>query len=89
MWRESALAPGLLPADFLPSPGEVADRWELFSDYLAAEGVDAGLRPAWLADLSCMARHFALSALEKLGWERKTGTAVDPEDLRQRPGSLG
>ena len=88
MWRESALALGLLPADFLPSPGEVADRWELFSDYLAAEGVDAGLRPAWLADLSCMARHFALSALEKLGWERKPGTAVDPEDLRQRLGVL-
>ena len=88
MWRESALAPGLLPADFLPSPGEVADRWELFSDYLAAEGVDAGLRPAWLADLSCMARHFALSALEKLGWERKAGTAVDSEDLRQRLGVL-
>ncbi len=88
MWRESTLAPGLLPADFLPSPGEVADRWELFSDYLAAEGVDAGLRPAWLADLSCMARHFALSALEKLGWERKAGTAVDSEDLRQRLGVL-
>ena len=88
MWRESTLAPGLLPADFLPSPGEVADRWELFSDYLAAEGVDAGLRPAWLADLSCMAQHFALSALEKLGWERKAGTAVDPEDLRQRLGVL-
>ena len=88
MWRESTLAPGLLPADFLPSPGEVANRWELFSDYLAAEGVDAGLRPAWLADLSCMARHFALSALEKLGWERKAGTAVDPEDLRQRLGVL-
>ena len=88
VWRESTLAPGLLPADFLPSPGEVADRWDLFSDYLAAEGVDAGLRPAWLADLSCMARHFALSALEKLGWERKAGTAVDPEDLRQRLGVL-
>ena len=88
VWRESTLAPGLLPADFLPSPGEVADRWELFSDYLAAEGVDAGLRPAWLADLSCMARHFALSALEKLGWERKAGTAVDPEDLRQCLGVL-
>ena len=88
MWRESSLAPGLLPADFLPSPGEVADRWELFSDYLAAEGVDAGLRPAWLADLSCMARHFALSALEKLGWERKAGDAVDAEALRQRLGVL-
>ncbi len=87
-WRESALAQGLLPADFLPSPEEVADRWELFSDYLAAEGVDAGLRPAWLADLSCMARHFALSALEKLGWERKAGDAVDAEALRQRLGVL-
>ena len=86
VWRESALPPGMLPADFLPSPGEVAERWGPFSDYLAAEGVDAGVRPALLADLSCMARHFALSALEKLGWERKAGAAVDPEDLRQRLG---
>ncbi len=86
VWRESALPPGMLPADFLPSPGEVAERWGPFSDYLAAEGVDAGVRPALLADLSCMARHFALSALEKLGWERKAGAAVDSEDLRQRLG---
>ncbi len=86
VWRESALAPGIQPSDFLPSPGEIAERWGPFSDYLAAEGVDAGVRPALLADLSCMARHFALSALEKLGWERKLGEAVEPEELRQRLG---
>ena len=86
VWRESALPPGMLPADFLPSPAEVAGNWGLFSDYLAAEGVDATVRPALMADLSCMARHFALSALEKLGWEREAGAAVDPEDLRQRLG---
>ena len=86
VWRESALAPGILAADFLPSPEEVAKHWRLFSDYLAEEGVDAGVRPALLADLSRMARYFALSALEKLGWERKAGAAVDAEDLRQRLG---
>ncbi len=86
VWRESALAPGMLPADFFPSPGEIAERWGPFSDYLAAEGVDASLRPALLTDLSCMARHFALSALEKLGWERKAGAVVDTEDLRWRLG---
>ena len=86
VWRESALAKGIQSADFLPSPGEVAERWGLFSDYLAAEGVDATVRPALMADLSCMARHFALTALEKLGWEREAGVVVDPEDLRQRLG---
>ncbi len=86
VWRESVLPTGMLPADFLPGPGEVAARWGPFSDYLAAEGVDAGLRPALLADLSRMARHFALAALEKLGWERKAGEAVDTEDLRRRLG---
>ena len=84
VWRESALPPGIQPADFLPSPRGVAERWGPFSDYLAAEGVDASVRPALLADLSCMARHFALAALEKLGWEREAGAAVDVEDLRQR-----
>ena len=86
VWRESALPQGIQPADFLPSPGEVAESWGLFSDYLAAEGVDAGVRPALMADLSRMARHFALAALEKLGWERKAGEAVDSEDLRERLG---
>ena len=86
VWRESALPQGIQPADFLPGPGEVAESWGLFSDYLAAEGVDAGMRPALMADLSRMARHFALAALEKLGWERKAGEAVDSEDLRERLG---
>ena len=86
VWRDSALPPGIQPADFLPSPGALAERWEPFSSYLAAEGVDAEMRPAVLADLSCMARHFALAALEKLGWERKAGEAVDSEDLRGRLG---
>ena len=84
VWRESALPPGIQAAEFLPSPGEVAERWGLFSDYLAAEGVDASLRPALMADLSRMARQFALAALEKLGWEREAGAAVDSEDLRRR-----
>ena len=86
VWRESDLPPGIQPADFLPSPVEVAERWEPFSSYLAAEGVDAEMRPAVLSDLSRMARHFALTALEKLGWERKAGEAVDTEDLRGRLG---
>ena len=89
VWRESALPPGMLSADFLPGPGEVAERWGPFSDYLAAEGVDATVRPALLADLSCMARHFALAALEKLGWEREAGAVVDTEELRRRLGGPG
>ena len=87
-WRESSLAPGILPADFLPSPAAVAARGGLLSAYLAEEGVRPEDRSALLADLEWWSRSRALATLEELGWRRGAGEAVDPDDLRQRLGVL-
>ena len=83
-WRESALVPGITPANFLPSPTSVASRSGLLSDYLSQEGVAPTDRSALLADLERWARSRALVTLERLGWERKTGDVVDVDDLRER-----
>ena len=84
VWRDCALAPGVLPADFLTGPSEVAANTDLFTAYLANEGVGADDRAALLADLERLAHAYALATLDRLGWQRVAGTAVDSEDLRQR-----
>ncbi len=84
VWREKALTPGMLPADFLASPAAIAARSGLLSDYLADEGVSPKDRNALLTDLERWSRSCALETLEKLGWEREAGAAVDSEDLRRR-----
>ena len=84
VWREGAPAQGIMPADFLPSPGAVADRSGLLSGYLAEEGVAPEERSALLNDLERWSRSRALATLEELGWKRETGATVDSEDLRER-----
>ncbi len=84
VWREKALTPGMLPADFLASQATVAARSGLLSDYLADEGVTPKDRSALLTDLERWSRSCALETLEELGWEREVGVTVDSEDLRQR-----
>ena len=86
VWRESALAPGLQPADFFPSPATVAAGWQPFSGYLTAADVDPEDRRALLADLERWSRSYALATLDKLGWQRRAGEAVDSEGLRRRLG---
>ena len=83
VWRDRAPAVGMLPADFLPSPSRVAAETDGFSQYLAAEGVDAGVRPALMGELERLCRRYALSAVDKLGWVRTAGAVVDAEGLRQ------
>ncbi len=84
VWRDSSLAPGTLPADFLPSPAAVAKRSGLLSAYLAEEGVEPKERTALLRDLERWSRSRALMTLDKLGWQRSKGEVVSPEELRQR-----
>ena len=84
VWRDRALAGGMWPADFLRGPGAVADSLKTFPEYLAAEGVEAADRAASLADLERLSRSYALSALERLGWERQAGAPLESEDLRRR-----
>ena len=76
VWRDRAPAVGMLPADFLPSPSSVAAVTDGFSQYLAAEGVDAQVRPALMGELERLCQRFALSAVDKLGWQREAGAAV-------------
>ena len=83
VWRDGVLAPGMPSADFLPSPLDMVPRSEPFSRYLTAEGVGVEEEAALQADLERLAWSYALSTLEKLGWQRRAGDAVDSEGLRQ------
>ncbi len=83
-WEDRPLAPGMVPADFLPSPSAVAATWRPFSHYLAEEDLKVEEREALLLDLEWMARSVALTTLERLGWTRTSGEMVQPETLRER-----
>ena len=84
VWRERELSPKITPADFFPSPSNIADNSQLFSEYLIDAGVSPEGRDALLKDLERWSRSRALATLKELGWQRKAGETVDPEDLRQR-----
>ena len=86
VWRDRDLAEACPPADFLPSPAAVAAESAPFSAYLAAQGVDAAGRAALLGDLERLAQSYALMTLERMGWQRRAGEALDPEALRRRLG---
>ncbi len=83
VWRDGVLAPGMPSADFLTSPSDMVPLSEPFSRYLTTEGVGVEEEADLQADLERLAWSYALSTLEKLGWQRRTGTAVDSEGLRQ------
>ena len=84
VWRERDLTPGITPADFFPGPTTVAARSQSFAGYLTDAGVDPEGRDALLADLERWSWSRALATLKELGWQRRVGETVDPEDLRQR-----
>ena len=83
VWRDRPLPPGILPADFFPTPAAVAAGQALLSEYLTAEGVAPADRNALLADLERWSRSRALATLEELGFRREKGATVDPEALRE------
>ena len=84
VWRDQALPPGILAADFLPTPAAAAARSRPFSRYLAIEGVKVEDETGLQEDMERVSWCYALSALEALGWERKAGAAADPEELREQ-----
>ena len=88
VWRDLPLVPGILPADFLPSPAVVADQSGMFTDYLATEGVGAQTRSGLLADLETLSRRYAVATLDRLGWRRNAGDRVVAESLRRELGVL-
>ena len=82
VWRDRPPAPVMPPADFLPGPAALRGR--AYSGYLAGEGVESADRASCLEDMDRLACAYALSTLDALGWDRRTGTLVVPDDLRQR-----
>ena len=84
VWRDGTRPPAMPAADFLPDPQVVRAGSKTFVQYLADEDVGADTRAALLDDLERLARSYAVRTLNQLGWERRTGAVVDPEDLRQR-----
>ena len=88
VWRDRPLAPGMPPADFLPSPEAIARRSATFSRHLAAEGVGAEERSDLLNELELLSRGYALSALEQLDWKRTRGDRIESETLRQQLGVM-
>ena len=83
VWRDRALPPGMLSADFLPSPSVAASRSQPFSRYLTDEGVEVADETDLQGEMERASWCSALSALETLGWERKTSAVVNPEELRE------
>ncbi len=81
VWRDRALPPGMPAADFLPSPSAAASRSKPFSDYLADEGVEVADETDLQGVMERVSWCYALSALQALGWERRAGEVVDPEEL--------
>ena len=88
IWRDGPLVPGIVPANFLPSPARVAEQSGIFTDYLHAEGVGAETRAELLADLELLSWRLALATLDRLGWRREPGAKVDACELRRRLGVL-
>ena len=82
-WQERALPSGMESADFFPDPAEVKARARLLPDYLREAGVDPRSRDALLADLERWSQSFAIATLDRLGWVRKVGESVRPEELPQ------
>ncbi len=82
-WRDCALPPGIVAADFFPNPSTAASRSQPFSQFLAAEGVRVEDETGLQEEMERVSWCYALSALEALGWERSAGMVVNSEELRE------
>ena len=83
VWRERPLTGRRPSAAVLTAPSAVAANTDAFAEYLAREGVTVDQRVALLTDLERLSRSYALAALDRLGWQRERGAAVDPPALRE------
>ena len=82
VWRDRPPARAMQPADFLPCPAALRGR--AYSGYLADAGVESADRASCLEDMDRLACAYALSTLDALGWDRRAGALVAPQDLRRR-----
>ena len=82
-WRERPLARSKSTAGFLASPAMIAGQSRTLAEHLAGHGVEATDRATLLRDLERLSQAYALSALERLGWQRRAETEVSAEHLRR------
>ena len=82
-WREQPLDGSVPAADFLASPATVAGQSRTLAEHLAERDVEAADRVTLLRDLERLSQAYVLSALEGMGWRRRTEAEVSPEDLRR------
>ncbi len=88
VWRDRILPPGIQSAGFLPSPTEAASHSLPFSRYLADEQVKVSDEVELQGEMEKVSWCYALLTLDSLGWERKAGSIVNPEKLREKLGIL-
>ena len=82
-WREVSAA-GLLGAEFLAGPEELASGSRSGDAALEAEGLSGRSLRALEGGLERESGSHALRALEELGWKRTAGERFDAEELRRR-----
>ena len=76
---------GRISAAFLGSPGALASgAGEVVGEHAEAEELEVAEMAALGEGLEGVARAYALRALEDLGWERRAGARVEPEELRRQ-----
>ena len=75
---------GLPSAAFLGDPENTVARNPEYEGYLASENVSGEQVRELGRGLERLARAYAVRALDELGWERRPGTSVRPEELRRQ-----
>ena len=81
-WREQPSAGVGRAAGSLAAPTAIVSTTRQLADHLADEGVDTIARAALLEGLERLSQQYAVSALDRLGWERVAGAEASPEALR-------
>lgn len=82
-WKKQSLG-GMSSSHCLASPKAIVSRLPNFTDYLAGEGVAATDWVEFLSDQERLTQAFSLAALEQLGWQRKSGKVIRPDELRKQ-----
>ena len=84
VWRDCPLSPSIVPADFLADPTRLAEQSVPLTSYVSDEGVEPDVRLGHLDSMDRLSSSLALLALNRLGWQARSGEEIDPETLRKR-----
>ena len=82
-WHRRPRAERTGSAGFLEDPATIAKQSRSFLEHLAEESSGRVADDVFVATLERLSQAYALSALERLGWQREPGTKVDSESMRK------